>query len=268
MDAVVAAQGYATLADAGDIGGERESSFGVDEPSAVRYLLRWLDGLPRGQRFLATYLPIAGHHPYDAPPGGPFPENEEVGRYRNALRYADTALAQLIEGLRTRGLLDDTLLVVCGDHGEAFGEHRGNFGHTFFLYEENVRVPLVLWAPRALAPERVERVASLADLAPTVLDLLGMSAPSAWEGRSLLSGPRGMALFCTDYGLGLLGLRDGRWKFIHELDSERDQLFDLEDDPQEREDVAGEYPERAAAYREHLRRWAAAQKYRLTRGGE
>src|SRR5262249_1622585 len=163
--------------------GERESSFGVDEPSAVRHLLRWIDGLPRGERFLATYMPIAGHHPYDAPPGGPFPEDEEVGRYRNALRYAAQALAQLLDGLPRRGLLDETLLGVCGDHGEAFGEHRGNFGHTFFLYEENVRVPLLFWAPGALAPTRAQRVASLVDLAPTVLDLLGAPAPRAWEGR-------------------------------------------------------------------------------------
>jgi hypothetical protein len=267
MDAVVRAQGYDTAEDAGAIGGERDSSFGIDEPSVVRRCLRWLDSLPAGQPFLLTYLPIAGHHPYLTPSPGPFPEGDEVGRYHNALRYADEALAQLLAGLRRRGLEGKTLLVFCGDHGEAFGEHAGNFGHTLFLYEENVRVPLLLAGPGLGKGVRVRRVASLVDLAPTVLDLLGVPAPAGWQGRSLLEAQSALALFCTDYSLGLLGLRDGRWKLIHELDSGRSQLFDLEADPGEREDLAEQYPERVEAYTEHLRRWAAAQKYRATRPG-
>ena len=74
-----------------------------------------------------------------------------------------------------------------------------------------------------------------------------------------------MALFCTDYTLGLLGLRDGRWKFIHELESGRSQLYDLERDPGEQHDLADDDPVRVEAYREHLLRWAAAQKYRQSR---
>jgi hypothetical protein len=73
-----------------------------------------------------------------------------------------------------------------------------------------------------------------------------------------------MALFCTDYSLGLLGLRDGRWKMIHELDSGRSQLFELGPDPGEKHDLSGQLPGRTAAYRDHLLRWAAAQKYRVT----
>jgi glucan phosphoethanolaminetransferase (alkaline phosphatase superfamily) len=266
MDAVVRGRGYDTLEDAGAIGGDRESSFGIDEPSAVRRMLRWVDELPPGQPFLLTYLPIAGHHPYLTPQPGPFPEAEETGRYRNALHYADAALGQLLDGLRRRGLYDNTLFLIFGDHGEAFGEHDGNYGHTLFLYEENLRVPYLIAAPGAIRePVRVGRVASLVDTAPTVLDLLGLPAPPSYQGRSLLEGQSRMALFCTDYTLGLLGLRDGRWKLIHELESGRSQLFDLGADAGERHDLSGQFPERAAAYREHLLRWAAAQKYLVTR---
>jgi arylsulfatase A-like enzyme len=63
----------------------------------------------------------------------------------------------------------------------------------------------------------------------------------------------------------LLGLRDGRWKLIHELESGRASLYDLEDDPEEKRDLAAQQPERAAAYRDHLLGWAASQKYRITR---
>ena len=211
-------------------------------------------------------MPIAGHHPYLTPKRGPFPEEEDIDRYRNALHYSDEALGQLLEGLRKRDLERKTLFVITGDHGEAFGQHPGNFGHTLFLYEENVHVPYLIAAPGLIEEqERIGRVVSLVDTAPTVLDLLGISAPAEYEGRSMLKGQSRMALFCTDYSLGLLGLRDGRWKCIHEWESGRSSLYDLEEDPEEKTDVSEVYPERTESYRQHLMMWAAGQKYRITK---
>jgi len=103
MEAVIRRRGFEVLEDAGDIGGNHESSFGVDEPATVDHALTWIDSIPRGEHFFLTYLPIAGHHPYETPEPGPFPEKEEIGRYRNALLYGDTSLGTLIDGLRTRG---------------------------------------------------------------------------------------------------------------------------------------------------------------------
>ncbi|HEY1860366.1 MAG TPA: sulfatase, partial [Gemmataceae bacterium] len=264
MESVIRNRGYQTLEDAGDIGGEHESSFGIDEPSTVRRILQWIDAGPRDQPFLVSYLPIAGHHPYATPERGPFPEDEEVGRYRNALNYSDQALGQLIQGLRDRGLYDKTLFVIFGDHGEAFGQHRGNYGHTLFVYEENVRVPYIIAAPGLFhEPVQVNRVASLIDTAPTVFDLLGLPIPQAYQGQSLLEPESGMALFCTDYSLGLLGLRDGRWNCIYECESGQTWLYDLQEDADERNDLAAEFPERVEVYCDHLQRWAAAQKYRV-----
>jgi arylsulfatase A-like enzyme len=266
MDAAIRNRGYDTLEDAGAIGGDHDSSFGIDEPSAVRRILRWIDERPADQRFLVSYLPIAGHHPYAVPQRGPFPEEQDIDRYRNALHYADAAVGQLLEGLRARGLERETLFIILGDHGEAFGQHDGNYGHTLFLHEENVHVPLLVVAQGLTQrQERVARVVSLIDTAPTVLDLLGVPVPDGYEGRSLLDGQTHMALFCTDYSLGFLGLRDGRWKCIHELESGRSRLYDLEADPGERQDLSTQEPARAAAYREHLLRWASAQKYRIAR---
>jgi glucan phosphoethanolaminetransferase (alkaline phosphatase superfamily) len=262
MESVIRNRGYEALEDAGAIGGDRESSFGIDEESTVRRILAWIDAGQRDQPFFVSYLPIAGHHPYATPAPGPLSEANDIDRYRNALHYSDEAFGQLLQGLRQRGLYEKTLFVILGDHGEAFGQHEGNFGHTLFIYEENVRVPLVFAAPGLFrSPLCVPQVASLLDVGPTTLDVLGLRVPSAYHGRSLLSGQFGMALFCTDYSLGLLGLRDGRWKFILELESDRPLLFDLETDPDERSDVSSLYPERVEAYRDHLRRWAAHHKY-------
>src|SRR5262249_48192836 len=88
MDAIVRNRGFDRLEDAGDIGGRRNSSFGVDEPATIARLFEWIDSLPLHLPFFVTYLPIAGHHPYDTPEPGPFPDRDEFGRYRNALRYA------------------------------------------------------------------------------------------------------------------------------------------------------------------------------------
>jgi arylsulfatase A-like enzyme len=263
MDAVVRPRGFDTCEDAGDIGGERDSSFGIDEESAVRRMLRWIDTRPT-QPFFLTYLPIAGHHPYATPTGeGPFPNEPAINRYRNALHYADQAVGLLLDGLRRRGLEQSTLFILCGDHGQAFGQHPGNIGHTLFIYEENVRVPLLIAAPGLFENgRRVKRVASLVDTMPTILDLLGLPIPRGIDGRSLLSGPELVALFCTDYSMGLIGLRDGPWKMIHEVETGRSRLYNLLRDPDEKTDLCQEHPERVETYTHHLCEWAAAQRFR------
>jgi arylsulfatase A-like enzyme len=267
MESVVRNRGFETLEDAGDIGGDHDSSFGVDdERITVRRILAWIEALPPGQRFFVTYLPIAGHHPYSSPEPGPFPDAEAIGRYRNALHHADAALGTLLCGLQARGLDRNTLFVMHGDHGEAFGQHPGNFAHTLAIYEENVHVPYLIAAPGLMKePVRARRLASLVDTAPTVLDLLGLPAPAAYQGRSLLVGPPRLALFFTDYSLALLGLRDDRWKLLYDLETGRCRLFDLAQDPGETRDLSAQDPERVTAYREHLRRWSAAQRWLILR---
>src|SRR2546423_15450090 len=100
-------------------------------------MLNWIDQA-KSTPFFSVYMPIAGHHPYETPQAGPFAEKEEIDRYRNALHYTDEAVGELISGIKSRGLMDQTLLVIFGDHGEAFGQDDGNFGHTHSIWEENV----------------------------------------------------------------------------------------------------------------------------------
>jgi arylsulfatase A-like enzyme len=218
-----------------------QSSFGVDEPSTVTRLLGWIDGVPAGQPFFAMYLPTAGHHPYGGVAGGPFAGGTDFDRYRNSLHDADVALGSLLDGLATRGLGDRTTIVVLGDHGEAFGQHAGNFAHSSFLYEENVHVPFVIAAPGAFDRERrITRVVSAIDIAPTILDLAGLPQPVNARERSLLEPAERPALFFTDYMSRQLGLRDGCHKVIADLDAERTKSFDLCRDPGERDDITSD----------------------------
>jgi arylsulfatase A-like enzyme len=261
MNAVVRDRGFETMEDAGDIGGQRESSFGVGEPATVARMLAWIDSLDADDRFFLSYLPIAGHHPYATSARGPFPDHDDEGRYRNAIHEGDRSLGVLIDGLLARGLYGRTLWIVHGDHGQAFGRHQGNYGHTFFLYEENVRVPLIVAAPGLIeGPRRSRTITSLVDVTPTLLDLLGMPPQELHQGASGLRGDPRMALFFTDYSLPLVGLRDGPWKFIHNLADGRSALFDLEHDVGEQVDVSSEHVARASSYERTLREWSAAQK--------
>lgn len=266
MESVVQNRGYDVIEDAGDIGGNVQSSFGVDEPSTVRRALAWVDSLPRSDRFFLTYLPIAGHHPYDTPEPGPFPELQDRDRYLNALHYCDSAVGALLRELRDRGIDQKTLFIMFGDHGEAFGQHSGNFAHSQFIYEENIHVPYLISLPGITDREiRVPDTVSLIDTAPTILDFLGLSSRPDYQGSSAIDTRPAMGLFYTDYSLGLVGLRDGRWKYIYELESRRSELFDLDQDPSETTDLSGSLPDRTATYHNLLLRWSQAQKALIQR---
>ena len=264
MAPVVEAQAFQTSEDAADIGGVVESSFGVDEPSVVRRILSWVDARDERRPFLVAYLPAAGHHPYAVPDPGPFTGEGDLSAYKNALNYADASMDALLQGLRSRGLDEKTLVVVFGDHGEAFGQHDGNFGHTLFAFDENVRVPLVISVPGVTTtPVRAKQVASVVDIVPTILDLLGMSIPRTYEGSSLLPDQSRMAYVFTDYALGWVGLRDGCWKYLLQIDSRRSQLYDVCVDPGEKINRAQEQQARVEAYRERTLAWIVAQRRRL-----
>ncbi|HEY7499867.1 MAG TPA: sulfatase [Vicinamibacterales bacterium] len=266
MRSIIDGRGFDLLEDAGAIGGNTRSSFGVDEASAVRRILQWIDGRDRAAPFFALYMPVAGHHPYPSNVPGPFKAPTDFAAYLNALHEADTALSSLVDGLKARGLYDNTLLLVFGDHGEAFGQHPGNFAHTLFIYEENVRVPFAVVVPRAITSAiRSARMASLVDAAPTIVDLVGLAPDADHQGTSLLDPLPRMALFYTDYSLGWLGLADGCWKYLYEIDSKRSRLFDVCADPDETTDRSPAFPDRVSAYRDHLERWAAAQRALIAR---
>ncbi len=266
MSSIIEGRGFDRLEDASTIGGQYASSFGTDDASTTRRVLSFIDDAPREVPFFALYMPISGHHPYRSPGTGPrpFPENSELDRYLNDLYAGDDALGSLIEGIRARGLDGKTTWIVIGDHGEAFLQHDGNFAHSLYIYEENVHVPLIVVVPGAIdAPIRAPQVSSLVDVAPTLLELVGLAVPSRYQGRSLLASPPMVARFFTDYTLLQVGLRHSKWKFILELESSRSTLFDLSQDPTERHDVAGQFPARVELYEAHLRGWAAAQGARV-----
>jgi hypothetical protein len=267
MAPMIERRGFDVLEDAGTIGGKLSSSFGVDEPSTVRRMLEWVDSLKSGEPFFLMYLPVAGHHPYVFPEPALFEGTGDFDRYLNSLNYADAAVRALFDGLRARNLNDRTLFVVQGDHGEAFGQHTDNFGHSLFIYDENVRVPYLIAAPGLIdEPLRAKRVVSTIDTAPTILDLLGKPIPVEHQGASALGPASRPAFFYTDYSLGWLGLRDSCWKYVYQVDAGRSKLFDLCRDPDETQDRATDFDSLVRAYRDRVQNWAADQRDSVRHG--
>jgi phosphoglycerol transferase MdoB-like AlkP superfamily enzyme len=223
MRAVIDGRGFDVLEDAGAMGAGTDSSFGVEEDAAIDRMLAWIDGLAPADRFFLTYLPVKGHHPYATVGPGPFTERSEFGQYLNALHESDVSLGRLLEGLKARRRDRDTLIVITADHGEAFGQHEGNRGHSLFIYDENVRVPFLIamagWGEDAAsaAGQRIDRVGSLVDIGPTILDLVSLPRPALEQGVSLLEPAPRLALF---FGYSLGGSASRRLlKYLFQVES-------------------------------------------------
>lgn len=174
-----------------------------------------------------------------------------VALYDGAIRHVDGFIGRVVALLEERGLLEHTVLVLVSDHGEEFWDH-GSVLHSHTLYQELVHVPLIWRLPGArFGGRRVPALVRNMDVAPTILDLLAISAPSTFQGRSLLSLMRGEA---APVVVGIAEMEKARmiidppWKLVLESGGER-RLFHLAADPGEHRDLSGQEPARTAAMR-------------------
>ncbi len=240
----------------------RFASWGVEDRCMVDDMIRWIDEDPEAPFFLTGWS-VQTHHPYEPTPGVPLvdffgaerpPDDYDLGRYLNVLHETDRHLGRLFAALRARGLADQTLVVLVGDHGEAFGEPHDAYGHGSTLFEEHVRVPMMLWSP-ALFPRggRSKTIGSHVDLNPTISEILHLPPAGAWQGRSLFDPTREpRAYFFVARDDTLLGLREEGWKYVLDVTGGREELFDLTTDPDEQRNVASLHPQRSRRLRERL----------------
>ena len=202
----------------------------------------------RNRRELLRRLAETGLTPAQLEVYGRNLEAMNPDRYDEALAYVTHEFVRFMGALRRLGRADDTFVVLTSDHGEPLGEH-GAMLHGTSLYDEQVRVPLIVWGP-GIAPGRRRHPVSLVDLGPTLLDLTGLSVPPSFLGRSLArpEPPAAERVAVGEMGevpaFGVPGARfarHGRWKLITDTAGGK-RLFDVDSDPKELHDVAGEHP--------------------------
>ena len=215
-------------------------------------VVEWLEHRPTGGKpfFLWTHF-IDPHHPYRHLPGTPEFGKKPVDRYDSEIAFVDRQVGLILHALDRRGLADSTIVAVAADHGDEFKEH-GNYYHSKNLYNQVLRVPLVIHLPGA-APRVVDAPVSLADLGPTLVDLVGLTGPSGQNGRSQAAAVRGAGdpvrrpvlseLIPGDGSeRNLIAVTDGCDKLIWDRDANTYQLFSICRDPADAVDRAAADP--------------------------
>jgi arylsulfatase A-like enzyme/Flp pilus assembly protein TadD len=219
--------------------GKRFSERGAAKTIAAA--LQWLS-VPKGKWFCWVHL-WDPHDPY-APPE-PFLTQYRDDPYSGEVSYVDSQLGLLFGELEKRQLLDKTIIILTGDHGESLGDH-GETYHGYFAYNTTLWVPLIISAPGVKAA-RVKDYVGHVDIFPTVCDLLGLEKPASLQGDSLLPFLRGktrkarpiyfeaLEAYLNRGWAPLRGVIENGKKYI---DSPIPELYDLENDFGEEKNLA------------------------------
>ncbi|MBV71698.1 MAG: hypothetical protein CMH52_10195 [Myxococcales bacterium] len=244
--------------------------------SLLKHVDRWRDGMlkPKTDSFFIWGHYYDPHDPYFEVPGFEAASSSDQHRYEAIARYTDTHIGRLIDGLKARKLWQDTVLIITADHGDEFLDHGHRF-HGKTLYEEMTHVPLLLRVP-GLSAQRIDEPVGQIQLAPTLLDLLGLRIPSAYEGESRASElrtgrmkPSAPVFFevlpDSNYQAHQVGMRAGRFKLIYRVRDHFFELYDLEVDPRETQNIVHRSPN-AKALKETLGRYVDRHLFSLAHG--
>jgi choline-sulfatase len=213
-----------------------------------------------GKQFFAWAHYMDPHDQYNKHPESPDFGNRNRDRYDSEVFYTDLWLGKLLDFARTQAWWPNTIVIVTADHGEAFGEH-GFYKHAFEIWDVLTRVPLLVFGP-GIKPKRIDERRSHIDLAPTILELMGVPSPTEFMGRS--------------FAPELFGQKpDNREPIISELTEDshnpprravivgnykltvikdrKFELYDLSLDPGEETDLAETQPDKLAEMKEIYR---------------
>lgn len=181
-----------TMPKAGDV---KPVSWGLREDATLGAITNQIKKYATArQKFCLTYVPAAPHNPFDGTPERfkKYRNGEEgdfTPAYKNELLFMDWVIGSIVDQLKESGLLDNTLILITGDHGEMLGENGGPIGHGWRLTPELGNVPLIVMNPKRPGYRVNDTVGSQVDMLPTILDLLGLPLPAGqlYQGASLYS---------------------------------------------------------------------------------
>ena len=234
--------------------------------------VRWLKDTDGGP-FFAWLHYFDPHTPYDAPEPykDMYRDKSSQSRYDGEVTYADHQLGRFIDALKKRGLYDHALVIVTADHGEAFGEKHGDIverGHGRYLYDTTQHVPLIVKLPDRSNNLEIEHVVGLIDIAPTIVDYLGLEMPQSFQGKSALDllnsvsrtqpgqafserMPNAVELSLMSKAKTedqiLMAIRTKHTKYIRNVSGAGAELYLSREDPAESTNVLAQHPELAQA---------------------
>jgi arylsulfatase A-like enzyme len=209
-----------------------------DEIQTVDFFIQRLS--KAREPFLGIYISFAAHFPYfDYGENYRIMEDDGrlISRYYNNLNLLDHMIKRVYDYLKEQGLMERTILVIVGDHGQAFGQHHSNnFMHYRYSYNENLETPAILYQPALFKPRVVGFPTSHADILPTVLDAMRIPfSPMGFDGESLFSQKlKRTSLFFYGYEESISSLNTHLVKVQYSLKKNRCQAFDLNLDPDEK----------------------------------
>lgn len=242
--------GFETIKDGRDLsvdGTGRLNYSGAADEVFVSPGLAWLDEVAgTNTPFFVAFHTNASHHPYTLPESYDamqlFDSDETYNRYLNTLRYTDSILERLFDEFEARQWIDDTIFVIVGDHGELFGSHGATFPHCHFLWEDAVRVPLIVHAPRYIRRQYVHPgPLQLVDVFPTVLDILRMNVSGeAVLGISAADGLAREPVMLSASANQAMALMSDSLKYHYYFGRQEMKVFNILSDPAEEIDLSGE----------------------------
>ncbi|HLE10727.1 MAG: hypothetical protein A2504_02610 [Bdellovibrionales bacterium RIFOXYD12_FULL_39_22] len=235
---------------------ERKSSrwgWGIPDSLFYKKFFQYLDKEKQSKKELkifAALTTISNHGPFNE-----VPENERYIYKKqssphefmaNSIRVTDEYLKTFFTELEKRDYLKNSLVIVTGDHGHPAGE-QGSYSTHIGYYNSTFRTPfLMLWENNpAFVPEQIEEYHSQLDIAPTILEILGLSVPNHFLGDSLFYPKKGPLFVVQPYGGRYLGVITPPYKYLYRQKSGQELLYHLENDPMEEHDIWQEFSTQA-----------------------
>ncbi len=218
------------------------SYIGMDDYVMLDPAIAWMTRQKKmGKPFFAGMLTVVTHHPYATPESkriisaeASYPD-EAFSAYLSAVSYTDRFIGDLVRRMKQTGLMENTVVIITGDHGEAFAEHGLAF-HNGTPHEEGMKVPLILYSPDLMpVPKRVGGLRSHLDLLPTILEMSGIRVSGQMPGESLLNSPghKSLAGACWyDNHCAVLYKNSGE-KYIYWHGRKPNEYYRLFQNPQE-----------------------------------
>jgi len=251
------AQGFDTYDD--QMSPDRNSQASERRAEEVtRAAISWLD--QRGDEPFFLFVHYFDPH-FSYQPPEPFRSRYRESPYAGEIAYTDDCLGKLLDRLKELRLYESSIIVITADHGESLDEHE-EMAHGFFVYQTTMRVPLVIKLPETRENIRIQNPVSLIDIAPTILTTLQLDVPSTMQGidlRPYCAGQEiptierfiyGESLAATAFGCApLRSIVSDRWHYISTM---RPELYDLDRDPGELDNVIDQFPQEAAQLDQRL----------------